>query len=158
MIAFGIGVTVLAINGHNTVTTELKQQKITGTPDMPPSAIQAEGAKAGRKNVSYRTCTVAGHSVDTGSEARCFAKYMDIHALEATGGFTYSEIGQYQARPDAPKSQLAPGGGTSSTDWAVPDPKPNQPAPNGATEPMGSRDGALDGAQHELHGDLAFTV
>jgi hypothetical protein len=60
LIAFGVVVIVLAINGHNTVTTELEQQKITGTPDMTPAAIKAEGAKAGLKNVSYPSCTVAG--------------------------------------------------------------------------------------------------
>ena len=32
LIAFGIVVIVLAINGHNTVTNELEQQKITGPP------------------------------------------------------------------------------------------------------------------------------
>ena len=132
LIAFGIVVIVLAINGHNTVTNELKQQKITGTPDMTPTAIKAEGAKAGLKNVSYPTCTVAGESIDTGSEARCFAQYMNIHALEATGGYVYSEMGQYQAKPDAPKSQLSPGGGTSNTDYAVTDPATGQPVPNGA--------------------------
>ena len=132
LIAFGIAVIVLSINGHNTVTTELKQQKIIGTPDMTPTAIKAEGAKAGLKNVSYPTCTVAGQSVDTGSEARCFAQYMNIHALEATGGYVYSEMGQYQAKPDAPKSQLAPGGGTSNADYALTDPKTGQPVPNGA--------------------------
>jgi hypothetical protein len=31
---------------------------------------------------------VAGESVDTGSEAKCFADYMRIHALESTGGLT----------------------------------------------------------------------
>ena len=129
---FGIVVIVLALSGHNTVTTELKQQKITGTPDMTPTAIEAEGAKAGLKDVSYPTCTVAAEPVDTGGEARCFAQYMNVHALEATGGYTYSEMGQYQAKPDAPKSQLAPGGGTSNTAYAVTDPKTGQPVPNGA--------------------------
>ena len=130
--AFGIVVIVLAISGHSTVTTELEQQKITGTPDMTPAAIKAEGAKAGLENVSYPTCTVAGQLVDTGSEARCFAQYMNIHGLEATGGYTYSQMGQYQAKPDAPKSQLAPGGGTSNADYAVTDPSTGKPVPNGA--------------------------
>jgi hypothetical protein len=132
LIAFGIVVIVLAVSGHNTVTTELKQQKITGTPDMTPTAIKTEGAKAGLKNVDYPTCTVAGQVIDTGSEARCFAQYMNIHALEATGGYTYSEMGQYQAKPGAPKSQLAPGGGTSNTDYAVIDAATGQPVANGA--------------------------
>ena len=132
LVVFGIVVVVLALNGHHTVTTELKQQKITGTPDMTPQAIQAEGAKAGLKDVSYPTCDVAGQAIDTGSKARCFAQYMNIHALEATGGYVYSQMGQYEAKPDAPKSQLAPGGGTSNADYAVTDPKTGQPVSNGA--------------------------
>ena len=99
---------------------------------MTPSAIKAEGAKAGLKDVSYPTCTVAGESVDTGSEARCFAQYMNIHALEATGGYVYSEMGQYEAKPDAPKTELSPGGGTSNPDFAVTDPATGKPVPNGA--------------------------
>src|SRR6476469_7318399 len=132
LIAFGIVVIVLAINGRNTVHDELMQQQITGTPDMTQAAIKAEGAKAGLKDVSYPTCSVAGELVDTGSEARCFAQYMNIHALEATGGYVYSEMGQYQAKADAPKSQLSPGGGTSNADYAVTDPATGKPVPNGA--------------------------
>jgi hypothetical protein len=132
LIAFGIVVIVLAINGRNTVHDELMQQQITGTPDMTPTAIKAEGAKAGLQNVTYPTCSVAGELVDTGSEARCFSQYMNIHALEATGGFVYAQMGQYEAKPDTPKSELAPGGGTSNTQYAVTDPKTGQPVSNGA--------------------------
>ena len=132
LIAFGIVVIVLAINGRNTVHDELTQQQITGTPDMTPAAIKAEGAKAGLQNVTYPTCSVAGEAVDTGSEARCFSQYMNIHALEATGGFVYAQMGQYEAKPDTPKSELAPGGGTSNTQYAVTDPKTGQPVSNGA--------------------------
>jgi len=132
LIAFGIVVIVLAINGRNTVHDELMQQQITGTPDMTPAAIKAEGAKAGLQNVTYPTCSVAGEAVDTGSEARCFSQYMNIHALEATGGFLYAQMGQYEAKPDTPKSELAPGGGTSNTQYAVTDPKTGQPVSNGA--------------------------
>ena len=131
LIAFGIVVIVLAINGRNTVHNELKQQQITGTPDMTPTAIKAESAKAGLKNVTYPTCSVAGEAVDTGSEARCFSQYMNIHALEATGGFVYAQMGQYEAKPDTPKSELAPGGGTSNSQYAVTDPKTGQPVSNG---------------------------
>jgi hypothetical protein len=99
---------------------------------MTPAAIKAEGAKAGLKNVDYPTCDVAGDVIDTGSEARCFAQYMNIHALEATGGYTYSEMGIYTAKPDTPKSQLEPGGGTSNVQYAQTDPKTNQPVQNGA--------------------------
>ena len=132
LIAFGIAVIVLAINGHNTVQNELKNQQITGTPDMTPTAIKAEADKAGLQNVDLPTCSVAGEAIDDGTKARCFAQYMNVHALEATGGFVYAQMGQYQAKPATPKSELAPGGGTSNTDWAVTDPKTGQPAPNGA--------------------------
>jgi hypothetical protein len=131
LIVFGIVVIVLALNGHHTVTTELKQQKITGTPDMTPAAIKAAGTKAGLKDVTYPTCTVAGESIDTGSEARCFAQYMNIHALEATGGYVYAEMGIYTAKPDAPKAQVEPGGGTNNPDYAQTDPKTGQPVQNG---------------------------
>src|SRR5215472_8862215 len=132
LIAFGIVVIVLALNGKSTVSSELKKQQITGTPDMTPAAIKAEGAKAGLKNVDYPTCSVAGLSIDTGSRARCFAQYMNIHALEATGGFVYSQMGQYEAKPDAPKSQIEPGGGTNNTQYALTDPKTGAPVQNAA--------------------------
>jgi hypothetical protein len=130
LIAFGVVVIVLAIDGRNTVHDELKQQQITGSPDMTPAAIKAEGAKAGLKDVSYPSCTVAGEPVDTGAEARCFAQYMNVHALEATGGFTYAQMGIYEAKPDAPKSQLEPGGGTNNTEFALTDPKTGAPVQN----------------------------
>src|SRR5262245_6460840 len=102
LIAFGIVVIVLAIWGKNTVTDELKRQKITGTPDMTPSAIKEAAEKAGLKDVSLPTCDVANKPIDSGSRARCFSQYMNIHALEATGGFVYSEMGRYVAKPGAP--------------------------------------------------------
>jgi hypothetical protein len=132
LIAFGIVVIVLAINGRNTVVDELKQQQITGTPDMTPSAIQAEGAKAGLKDVTYPTCSVAGEAIDTGSEARCFAQYMNVHALEATGGLVYSQMGRYVAKPGTPKAQLTPDGATNNPQYATVDPNTQQPVENGA--------------------------
>jgi hypothetical protein len=57
---------------------------------------------------------------------------MNIHALLATGGYVYSEMGIYEAKPDAPKSQLEPGGGTNNTTYALTDPKTGQPVQNGA--------------------------
>ena len=68
MIAFGIVVIVLALNGHNTVQDELKNQQITGTPDMTPTAIKAEADKAGLKDVDLPTCSVAGEAIDNGSK------------------------------------------------------------------------------------------
>ena len=95
LIGFGIGALVLSVQGKNTVTDSLSSEHIVGTPDMTPAAIQAEGAKAGLKNVDYPSCDVAGDTVDTASEARCFAEYMRIHALEASGGLTYAQMPRY---------------------------------------------------------------
>jgi hypothetical protein len=133
LVVFGIVVIVLAINGHSTVTDELKAQQITGTPDMTPTGIKAEvGNQPWAKNVTLPTCSVAGQKVDTGAEARCFAQYMNIHALEATGGLVYSQMGRYLAKPGTPKDQLTPDGATNNPQYAVVDPKTNLPADNGA--------------------------
>jgi hypothetical protein len=71
LVAFGIGALVLSINGKGTVKDSLGDEKIVGTADMTPDGIAAEAQKAGLGEV------------DTGSEARCFAGHMRIHALEA---------------------------------------------------------------------------
>jgi hypothetical protein len=135
LVAFGIAVIVLALQGHNTVTTELKQQQITGTPDMTPANITAEVAKANLKtqeNVKIPSCSVAGKTITSGSDARCFAQYMNIHALIATGGYVYSQMGIYTAKPDAPKSQIEVGGGTNNVTYAQTDPTTGAPVQNGA--------------------------
>jgi hypothetical protein len=97
LIAFGIAAIVMGASGHSTVGDNLSEQKIVGTPDMTPTAIKAEAAKAGL-NVStlpIPSCSVAGKHVQTGGEARCFAQYMNIHALEATGGLYYAQMPRY---------------------------------------------------------------
>jgi hypothetical protein len=132
LIAFGAGSIAIGAWGINNVRDNLKLEQITGSPDMTPAAIKAEAQKAGLKEVSYPTCSVAGKTVDTGSEARCFASYMRIHALEATGGYPYSQMGRFQAVSNAPQSELAPGGGTDNEQYAVTDPKTKQPVSNGA--------------------------
>lgn len=135
LIAFGVAAVVLGTNGRSTVRTELKQQQIVGTPDMTPKAIAGEAKQAGLKNVqNLPTCNVANLPVNNGGRARCFAEYMRIHALEATGGYVYSEMGIYTAKPGTPKSQLMPGGGTDNTKYAVIDPKTTQPTQNGARQ------------------------
>ena len=134
LIAFGVAAIVLGVSGKNTVANSLKTQQIVGTSDMTPAGITAEAQAAGLKNVSIPTCSVANKAVNSGSTARCFAEYMQIHALEATGGAFYSQMGQYVAKPGTPKSQLSAGGGTSNTVYAVVDPTTKQPVANGARD------------------------
>jgi hypothetical protein len=92
LVAFGVAVIVLAVWGQHTVTTELKRQKMTGTPDMTSSATRQALDEAGLTDVSVPSCDVAGKPINNGTRARCFAQYMNVHALEATGGYVYSEM------------------------------------------------------------------
>jgi hypothetical protein len=96
LIAFGVAAIVLGVNGRNTVQTNLKQQQIVGTSDMTPSGIAAE-AKAAHvpSTIPLPTCSIANQAVTNGSQARCFAQYMQIHAYEATGGVPYSQMPRY---------------------------------------------------------------
>jgi hypothetical protein len=57
---------------------------------------------------------------------------MRVHALLATGGYTYAQMGRMEALPNTPKSELAPGGGTDNPKWAVMDEATKQPVSNGA--------------------------
>jgi len=107
LIAFGIGATWIGASGRDQVRSNLKLEGVTGTPDMTPAAIKAEAAKAGLKNVSLPSCNVAGKAVDTGARAHCFAGYMRIHALEATGGQVYAQMGQYLDKAGKPTSNKA---------------------------------------------------
>jgi hypothetical protein len=134
LIGFGIGSIVVGAMGRSEVHKSLAREYIVGTPDMTPSAIKAEAAKAGLdvSTLDVPSTSVAGKAIDTGSEARAFAGYMRIHTLEATGGYTYAQIGRYQAKPGTPKSELAVGGGTDNDQFAAIDPKMKQPISNPA--------------------------
>ena len=125
LIAFGAGSIGIGAWGINNVRDNLKLEQISGSPDMTPSAIKAAGAEAGLTNVSYPTCNVVGKTVDTGSEARCFASYMRIHALEASGGLTYSQMGRFLDKN---------GQQTSDEALAAKDPETGQPVPNRARD------------------------
>jgi hypothetical protein len=135
LVAFGIVAIVLGVNGRSTVSSSLKQEAIVGTPDMTPSAIKAEAKQAGLPaSIKLPTVAVAGKTIDNGSRARAFATYMRIHALEATHGYTYAQMGRFTSKPGTPAAQLAKGGGTDNPQWALTDPKTKQPVSNGARD------------------------
>ena len=100
LILFGIGALALRINAHQTVGDELSQEKIVGSPDMTPSEIEQSVQEAGLSDVEIPDCDVAEEEITTGSEARCFAKYMRIHALESSNGLTYAEMGRFVSASD----------------------------------------------------------
>jgi hypothetical protein len=134
LIAFGVTAIVMGVNGRNTVNNSLKYQYIVGSADMTPSAIKAEAQKSKVYSAvkQWPTKSVANENINTGAKARVFAQYMNIHALEATGGYTYSQMGIYIAKDGTPKSQLMPGGGTDNAAYAAVDPTTKQPVSNGA--------------------------
>jgi hypothetical protein len=115
LVAFGVAAIVLGVNGRNTVQTNLKQQQIVGTADMTPSGIAAEAKSANLPaSIPLPTCSIANKAVTTGSQARCFAQYMQIHAYEATGGVPYSQMPRYatadgKGTNDATKATLVNG-------------------------------------------------
>jgi len=133
LIAFGVVAIVMGVSGRSTVTDSLQQEKIVGSPDMTPAAIKAEAKKAGLPStISFPTMAVAGKAIDTGPKAHAFAQYMRIHALEATGGLTYAEMGRFVAKPGTPAKLTDGNGGTSIEQYALVDPKTKQPVDNGA--------------------------
>ena len=168
LIAFGIAVIVLAITGGNTVNDNLKQQFITGTPDMTPSAIQPEvKAIQGEQQKIAATqkqakvppsqqytftkveapgCSVAGQSVDDGNSAKCFAQYMNIHALGASSGLTYSQMGRYAAKPDAPVQFTRLQRRHERNQVRTDQPNDGPACVERRTRSVGDRDGVDDGA------------
>ena len=131
LVAFGVVAIIMGFSGRATVADSLKLEKIVGSADMTPALIAKEAKDAGLVGVDLPTVAVAGKSINSGPRARAFASYMRIHALEATGGFTYAQMGRFQAKPDAAKADLAVGGGTDNAAAALVDPATKQPVANG---------------------------
>jgi hypothetical protein len=133
LIAFGITSIVVGVNGRSTVHKSLKQEQIVGTPDMTPSAIAKEAKDAGLPaSIDLPTVAVAGKAINNGDRARAFASYMRIHALEASGGLTYSQMGRFMAKPGTPSKFTDGHGATSDENYALVDPKTKRPVENGA--------------------------
>jgi hypothetical protein len=154
LIVFGVVALALGIWGGHTVNKNLKNEFITGTPDMTPSGIQPEvdAIKAEQQKIAAAqkkanvppdqqttfttveapNCSVAGKPVDNGSRAACFGNYMRIHALGSSSGLTYAQMGQYAAKPDAPVQSTDFNGGTSDPKYAQTDPATGRPVSNGA--------------------------
>jgi putative Mn2+ efflux pump MntP len=126
LIAFGIGALLMSFDARNTTRDEIKREQIVGSEDMSPTAIQAGIDEAGLTGVSAPSCDVAGQPIETGEDARCFAQYLRIHALESSGGLTYAQMGRFLAADD-PQDPA----GTSDEEAALTDEEGN-PVPNAA--------------------------
>ncbi|MEA2248930.1 MAG: hypothetical protein QOH46_3459 [Solirubrobacteraceae bacterium] len=103
LIAFGIGSVIVGVNGRDQVRTSLAREQIVGTPDS----------------------TIPNQKVDTGAKAKAFADVMRKHTLEATGGQTYAEMGQFLDKSGKP---------TSDDKAAATDPKTGKPVTNPARQ------------------------
>lgn len=119
LIAFGAVAIAMGISGGHTVNSNLKQQQIVGESDFTPTAYRAVVAKTGIKDITIPTCSVNNVAVTNGATARCFAQYMQDDALMATGGFYFSQMGIYTAKPGTPKADLLVGGGTDNVAYAL---------------------------------------
>jgi hypothetical protein len=97
LVAFGGAAVVMGFQGRSTVSDNLKTQQLKGTPDMTPAAITAEAKQAGLdvSAIPIPSCSVANQAIAGGSSARCFAQYMQVHALEQTGGLYFSQMPRY---------------------------------------------------------------
>lgn len=124
LIAFGAVAIVMGADGADTVHDTLAEEQIVGTPDMTPETIEEEVEAADLAvQPELPDCEVAGEEIDNGDKARCFARYIRVHALESTGGYTYAQMGRFEAKPNTPKSELADGGGTDNEEFAAIDPE-----------------------------------
>jgi hypothetical protein len=113
LVAFGIAAISMGINGRATVRDSLKQEQIVfGAADDP---VVAEFA-----------AKWAEQPLQTGAQARAFAQVMHGHALEASDGLTYAQLGRFVSAAD-PKSPA----GTSDEAAALKDAQGN-PVSNGA--------------------------
>ena len=99
LIAFGIGATVVGIQGRDQVRSDLAREQIVGTPDS----------------------TIPNQLVNTGSEAQAFALVIRKHTLEATGGQLYSQMGQFLTASGKPTSDVK----AAAIDKATGKPVPN---------------------------------
>jgi hypothetical protein len=136
LIVFGVVAVAMGVNGRQTVNNSLQNEYIVGSSDMTPSAIKAEAQKAGVASSvkEWPTKSVANQKIDTGARARLMGQYMRIHTLEATHGFTYAQMGIWNAKPGTPKAQLMAGGGTDNAAFAAVDPNTKQPVQNSARQ------------------------
>jgi hypothetical protein len=104
LIAFGAAAIYMGVDGRATVRDSLAAEKIVGGSDMSPTEIQKGIEEAGfpasvRQEIVIPSLDLIDEPIDTGAEARAFAQYMRIHALEGSGGLAYAEMGRF-ATPD----------------------------------------------------------
>jgi hypothetical protein len=107
LIAFGVAAVVQGLAGHSTVRDALALEHVKGEAGMTPAGIAAKARAAGLRGVELPTCSVQGQPIDNGADARCFAQYMRIDALIASGGRTYAQMPRYASKDGQGTDELA---------------------------------------------------
>jgi hypothetical protein len=121
LIVLGAVALFMGIRGYQTVGDELGKEAIVGGSDMAPAEIQKAAQEAKLpESVDLPSCDVVDEEIDSGTKARCFAQYMRVHALEATGGLSYAQMGRFQSASDP-----ANAAGTNDSGKAAKDDKGN---------------------------------
>jgi len=107
-------------SARSEVQDTISREQIVGSPDMSPATFEGEV-----EGVEVPDCDVAGETVSTGAEARCFADWMRVHALEGTGGQTFAEMGRFLDEE---------GNDVNSEAEAATDPRTGRPVTNPARD------------------------
>ena len=107
LVAFGVGAIVKGLDGRSTVSSSLEAERIKGEPFMSPDGIVARAKALGFTDFEAPTCSVASKAISSGADARCFAQYMRIDALVATGGKTYADMPSFVAKSGGLTSDYA---------------------------------------------------
>lgn len=79
LILFGAGTIVVGALGFAEVRDTISREKITATNDARELGVNLD----------------PGEEINSGAEAKEFAKIIRAHVLESTGGRTYAEMGRY---------------------------------------------------------------
>ena len=95
LILFGAAALYLGATSYQLVRDELSEEKIVGGEDMSPEAIAAGVEEAGLGGRRAPGLQRRRRGDRHGRGCGCSAEYMRLHALEATGGFHYADMGRF---------------------------------------------------------------
>ena len=134
LVLFGIGAIVIGFAGKAEVRDNIAREAIVGTPDMTPSAIKSEAAKAGLNE--RRPADVQRRRQDH-RHGRRGEVLRELHAYPHARGDRRLHVladGPLPGTPDGAEERLAVGGGTDNATYAVTDAETTQPVANGARD------------------------
>jgi hypothetical protein len=108
LILFGLGTIVIGALGFMEVRDTISRENIAATPDAAEIGVDLE----------------PGQPIETGTEAREFATIIRTHALAATGGRTFAEMGRFLT-PDGEETSDEAAAATNEEGRPVENPQRN---------------------------------